>query len=150
LRARTPCRARCTRYKIVWQVYLRLATGRYFSPSISASLTNKTDSHNRAEILLKVTLNTIIKPFYYRHIRMCFLCSNCVIYQYAFKMIKNSHFATKNIFKTDTLEIKLSRGWNTNNKQQWTDSAFNECHLRMCEGWRGDPDIQIKPTKINK
>lgn len=57
---------------------------------------------------------------------------------------KEQPFCNKNIFKTDTLEIKLSRRWNTNNKQQWTDSVSKECHLCMCEGWRGDPDIQKK------
>ena len=36
-----------------------LATGRWFSPDTSVSSTNKTDRHGIAEILLKVTLNTI-------------------------------------------------------------------------------------------
>ena len=35
-----------------------LATGQWFSPGISVSYTNKTDHHDIAEILLKVTLNT--------------------------------------------------------------------------------------------
>ena len=36
-----------------------LATGRWFSPGSPVSSTNKTDRHDIAEILLKVTLNTI-------------------------------------------------------------------------------------------
>ena len=35
------------------------ATGRWFSPGIPASSTNKTDRHDIAEILLKVVLNSI-------------------------------------------------------------------------------------------
>jgi hypothetical protein len=34
-------------------------TGRWFSPGIPVSSTNKTDCHNITEILLKVALNTI-------------------------------------------------------------------------------------------
>jgi hypothetical protein len=34
-------------------------TGRWFSPSLPVSSTNKTDRHDIAEILLKVALNTI-------------------------------------------------------------------------------------------
>jgi hypothetical protein len=37
----------------------RLVTGRWFSPGTPVSSTNKTDRHDIAEILLKVTLNTI-------------------------------------------------------------------------------------------
>ena len=36
-----------------------LATGRWFSPGIPVSSTNKTDRHDIAQILLKVALNTI-------------------------------------------------------------------------------------------
>jgi hypothetical protein len=40
-------------------------TGQWFSPGTSVSSTNKTESHDIAEILLKVALNTITltKPF---------------------------------------------------------------------------------------
>ena len=38
---------------------IKFATGRWFSPSIRVSSTNKTDRHNIAEILFKVALNTI-------------------------------------------------------------------------------------------
>jgi hypothetical protein len=41
------------------QVCQSLVAGRWFSPDISASSINKTDSHYLAEILLKVALNTI-------------------------------------------------------------------------------------------
>ena len=34
-------------------------TGQWFSPDTPVSFTNKTDRHDIAEILLKVTLNTI-------------------------------------------------------------------------------------------
>jgi len=37
----------------------RLATGLLFSPDNPVSYTNKTDRHDRTEILLKVELNTI-------------------------------------------------------------------------------------------
>ena len=42
------------------KVYQRLVEGRWFSPGIPVSSTNKTDSHNITEILLKVALRTII------------------------------------------------------------------------------------------
>jgi hypothetical protein len=42
-----------------------LATGRWFSPGTPVSSTNKTDSHDISEILLKVTLHSINwKPLY--------------------------------------------------------------------------------------
>jgi hypothetical protein len=41
------------------QVCQWLAAGQWFSPGIPISSTNKTDCHDIAEILLKVTLNTI-------------------------------------------------------------------------------------------
>ena len=40
------------------KVYQLLARGRWFSPSIPVSSTNKTGCHDIAEILLKVALNT--------------------------------------------------------------------------------------------
>jgi hypothetical protein len=40
----------------------RLTEGRRLSPGTPVSSTNKTDHHDIAEILLKVTLNTITKP----------------------------------------------------------------------------------------
>ena len=40
-----------------------LAAGRWVSPGTPVSSTNKTDHHNIAEILLKVTLNTINQPY---------------------------------------------------------------------------------------
>ena len=41
------------------QYVIKLATGRWFSPGTPASSTNKTDCYDKAEILLKVVLNTI-------------------------------------------------------------------------------------------
>ena len=38
-----------------------LETGQWFSPGPPVSSTNKTDCHDIAEILLKVTLNTMVK-----------------------------------------------------------------------------------------
>jgi hypothetical protein len=43
------------------KVYQLLAHGRWFSPGTPASSTTKTGSHDIAEILLKVALNTINK-----------------------------------------------------------------------------------------
>ena len=42
------------------KVYQRLAKDRWFSSDTPVSSSNKTDHHNITEILLKVTLNTII------------------------------------------------------------------------------------------
>jgi hypothetical protein len=50
-------RARCT--TLCNNVCEWLATGRWFSPRPLVSFANKTDHHNIAEILLKVSLNTI-------------------------------------------------------------------------------------------
>jgi len=44
------------------KVYQLLAHGRWFSPGIPASSTTKTGRRDIAEILLKVTLNTITVP----------------------------------------------------------------------------------------
>jgi hypothetical protein len=38
---------------------LRLEAGRWFSPGTPVSSTNKTDRHDKTEILLKVALSTI-------------------------------------------------------------------------------------------
>ena len=43
---------------------LLLAAGRWFSPGTLVSSTNKTDSHDITEILLKVVLNTITQNHY--------------------------------------------------------------------------------------
>jgi hypothetical protein len=56
---RKPIRAMCT--TLCDKVCQWLATGRWFSQGTLVSLTNKTDRHDIAEILLKVVLNTI-KP----------------------------------------------------------------------------------------
>jgi hypothetical protein len=39
--------------------HIVVATGRWFSPGSPVSPTNKTDSHDKTEILLKVALSTI-------------------------------------------------------------------------------------------
>ena len=44
-----------------------LATGRWFSPGIPVSSTNKIDSHDIAEILLKVAISTITPPPLFLH-----------------------------------------------------------------------------------
>ena len=56
LRVRISIRARCT---TLCDICLWLATCRWFSPGPPVSSTNKTDRHDKAEILLKVVLNTI-------------------------------------------------------------------------------------------
>ena len=45
------------------QVCQWLAEGRWFSSDIPVSSSNKTDHHDIAEILLKVTLSSITQPF---------------------------------------------------------------------------------------
>jgi hypothetical protein len=45
------------------QVCQWLAEGRWFSSDIPLSSSNKTDHHDIAEILLKVTLSSITQPF---------------------------------------------------------------------------------------
>jgi hypothetical protein len=52
-------KARCTRYNLMWWSCQWLATGRWFSPGTLVFSTNKTDLHDRTEILLKVALKTI-------------------------------------------------------------------------------------------
>jgi hypothetical protein len=54
---RISIRAMCT--TLCDKVCQWLPTGRWFSPGSPVSSTNKTDRHDIAEILLKVTLNTI-------------------------------------------------------------------------------------------
>jgi hypothetical protein len=59
----------CTRLAID-KVYQLLAQGRWFSPGTPASSTTKTGRHDKAEILLKVALNTKKFKFYgisYKH-----------------------------------------------------------------------------------
>jgi hypothetical protein len=54
---RIPIRARCT--TLCDKVCQWLATGKWFSPGLPVSSTNKTYHHDITEILLKVALNTI-------------------------------------------------------------------------------------------
>jgi hypothetical protein len=49
---------RCTGYDVMLLKFVWLATGQWFPPGTLVSSTNKTGSHDVAEILLKVTLNT--------------------------------------------------------------------------------------------
>ena len=65
-----PAQARCTWYNIMWYGFQWLATGRWFSPGILVSSTNKIDHHDVTEILLKVVLNTKnqTKPTYTVHL----------------------------------------------------------------------------------
>ena len=56
---RTLFMARCTPYNIMRKICQWLATGWWFSLGTPVSSTNKTERHDRTEILLKVTLNTI-------------------------------------------------------------------------------------------
>ena len=55
---------RCTQYTIYVIKFARLPTGQWFFLGAPVSSTNKTDSQDITEILLKVALNTInqIKP----------------------------------------------------------------------------------------
>ena len=56
---RISIRARCTALHVCDKVCEWLVTGQWFSPGPPVSSTNKTDSHDITEILLKVALNTI-------------------------------------------------------------------------------------------
>ena len=49
----------CNQYLSPLMLWVRLATGWWFSPGTPVSSTNKTDHHDITEILLKVALNTI-------------------------------------------------------------------------------------------
>ena len=62
-----------------------LATGRRFSPGPPVSSTNKTDSHDITELLLKVALNTkqtnSLRLYINLNVKLdviCFLCFNCM------------------------------------------------------------------------
>ena len=57
---RIPLRRRLFDTTLCDKVCQWLAAGRWFSPVTPVSFTNKTDSHDIIEILLKVALNTII------------------------------------------------------------------------------------------
>jgi len=46
----------------MYVIYQWLVAGRWFSPGIPVSSTNKADRHNITEIFLKVALNTISQP----------------------------------------------------------------------------------------
>jgi hypothetical protein len=50
-----------------------LATGRWFSPGTPVSSTNKTDQHDKTDILLKVALNSITPSPYCHYITGIFL-----------------------------------------------------------------------------
>jgi hypothetical protein len=56
-----PTQMRCTWYIIMWQS-LSVTCGLWFSPGTLISSTNRTDHHNKTEILLKVALNTVTLP----------------------------------------------------------------------------------------
>ena len=62
------------------KVFQWLATCRWFSPGTPGSTTNKTDRHDIAEILLKVTLNTRIQTYLYEFInsQKCEPWTRCV------------------------------------------------------------------------
>ena len=61
-----------------------LAVGRWFSPGIPISSTNKTDRHDITEILLTVALNTITLPhsLWRMEIKMAFLATHFYYMQY--------------------------------------------------------------------
>jgi hypothetical protein len=54
--------ARCTPYNIMWSSLVVTWSRSVVYPDTPVSSIKKTDRHNIAEILLKVVLNTIIKP----------------------------------------------------------------------------------------
>ena len=56
----------CSGDTLYYKVFSDLS-GQWFSPGTSASSTNKTERHDIAEILLKVTLNTITHNHLFYH-----------------------------------------------------------------------------------
>ena len=70
-----------------------LATGRWFSAGTRVSSTNKTDSHDITEILLKVALNTIASPVsvFLTHAITSTMCSWCQIHNRYAQTILNCH-----------------------------------------------------------
>ena len=94
-------------------------TGRWFSPEVQVSSTNKTDRHDIAEILLKVALNTRILtqlshqclPFcvsyedrYIERIKLAYINCFSISYQHKHELLlkiigfeKNVHLEIKNL-----------------------------------------------------
>ena len=62
LRVRIPLRRGVLDTTLYDKVCQRLTAGQWFSSGTPVSSTNKTDSHDITEILLKVVLNTITYP----------------------------------------------------------------------------------------
>jgi hypothetical protein len=100
-----------------------LATGRWFSPGPPVSSTNKVDSHDIAEILLKVALNTIrqtkqtIKP--------------------AFHSIYNATFNNISAISwLSTLLVEETGGPGENHRpvaSHWQTFSHNVVHLTLIE-----------------
>ena len=61
-----PDHARCIRCKSMWSSLS--VTGRWIFPATPLSSTNKTDGHDKAEILFQVVLNILIQPSHTRMI----------------------------------------------------------------------------------
>ena len=104
-----------------------LVTGRWFSSGTPVSSTNKTDSHDITEILLKVALNTINQP-YCLWIRNLYFKFVLVVYEWK----KNQNFllfVERRITITSHYAIVFVS--NNTNKTQHCDPIgdLNECLL---------------------
>ena len=77
---------RCTRTILCDKVCQRHAAGRWFSLGILVSSTNKTNSHDITEILLKVALNTITHNLYQKVITFLMLSQSALIYVLGFSV----------------------------------------------------------------
>jgi hypothetical protein len=77
LRVRIPLRGGVFDTTVRYKVRQWLGAGRWFSPGTPVSSTNKTDRHDIAEILLKVTLNTITLT--HTHSNLWFRKSNIIL-----------------------------------------------------------------------
>jgi hypothetical protein len=91
-----------------------VVTGRWFSPGTPVSSSNKTDSHNKTEILLKVALNTIYQP-YCLWIRNLYFKFVLVVYEWKkikiFSFLLNEELrlqATTQLYLFQITQIKLN------------------------------------------
>ena len=75
---------------------------------------------------------------------VCFMFKLCYL-SICIQNDKEQSFCNNKIFKTDTLEIKLSRRSNTNNKQRMPFT-----HVRRVKGWSRYKKKQQKSTNKKK
>ena len=100
-----------------------LVTDRWFSPRTPVSSTNKTDSHDITEILLKVALDTINQP-YYLWIRNLYFKFVLVVYKW--KKSKFCPFVDERRITITSHNAIVFVSNNTNKTQHlWSKLWFN-------------------------